>query len=199
MIHYFYLLPTIVLMTPQYNDSCTIIKPPRPEILYQSNPSEGYPECWPSWTASLQSYQKAARKEYTLMLMNPRRPEHEIVISYQEEFFVQDIVDKFKLIKEYLQQQGIIAYSVTEITRDKSKTRAVNRIHYHFLVTRDDTSILSENLLRKVFKGACRYSGLTPDKPDILDILDRPDAPHQNCIVHYRKIEGKDMADFTLE
>ena len=146
-------------MMPQYNNgSGTII----PEILYKRNTIEGNSDDWPSWTNSFSSYKKKARKEYNLLLMNPRRIEHEIVINYWEEFYIQDIIDQFKRIKQYLQEQGIVAYSVAEISRDSSKTRPVNRIHYHFIVTSDAPGILSENLLREVFKGACRHAGLVP-------------------------------------
>jgi hypothetical protein len=190
-IIYFYLILITVHMFPQYNDdSCTLFRSPGPEILYQiysikCNPDKKPAKWRKSFTYTLESYQRKAWEQYNLVLMNLRRPEHEIIVNYLEEFYIEEIQDKFRLIKEYLQKQQIIAFSVVEITRDKSKIWPINQIHYHFLITSNNAGSISENLLREVFKEACRYAGLVPDAPDTINV---PDAPNQNCIVHYSPI-----------
>jgi hypothetical protein len=89
------------------------------------------------------------------LLENHREANHEIVIGYRKEFFIKDILKQFSLIKERLEQEGIIAYHIVEITRDDFG-KPVNRIHYHFLVD----SHYSKNRLKRIFKGACRYARL---------------------------------------
>ena len=177
-------------------DSFILSAPSTPEILYQSNPKEYSPDMYKeakSYTLSLESYQKAAWKEYSRVIDNPRRTEHEIVINYRNEFSIQEIKDQFKLMRKYLQEQGIIAFSVAEISRNKYKTGPVNHLHRHFLVDSDSLD-LSEKLLRDIFKGACRYAGLQPDEPNILD---SPDAPKKNCEVKYQKIDNNDSKGNT--
>ena len=84
-------------------------------------------------TDSHETYQNAARQQYHLLMANYREGNHEIVIGYLKEFSIHELLDQFSLIKEYLKREGIIAYHVVEITRDKFGN-PVNRIHYHFLI-----------------------------------------------------------------
>jgi len=146
--------------------------------LYQNNPLEfnplGTPKSYKSWTLSLESYQKSAKREYDLLLYNQRRTIHEVRINHWEVYSPEEINEIFQLIKDSLRANSIIAYSVIEITRDKYSNPS-NKIHRHFLVD-SDSMILSEQVLREVFKTACIYSGL------------RPDQPFKNCEVKYRPV-----------
>jgi hypothetical protein len=54
-----------------------------------------------------------------------------------------------------LEQEGIIAYYVAEITRD-GYGKPINQIHYHFLIDYH----FSKHRLIRIFKDACRYAGL---------------------------------------
>ena len=130
-----------------------------PELLYQSH---SYPENTfylvphrQSWTSSMATYQNAARREYHLLLSNCREANHEIVIGYQREYFIQELIDQFVLIKEHLTNEGIIAYCVAEITTD-GFNNPVNRIHYHFLIDYPGF----KHRLKRIFINACRYAGL---------------------------------------
>jgi hypothetical protein len=128
-----------------------------PELLYQPKPHKGDDKDWKrSWTHSEIRYQNAARREYHLLLENHRQANHEIVIGYLKKFFIKDILKQFSVIKDWLQQNGIIAYYVVEITRDRFG-KSVNRIHYHFLIE----YYHSIRSLKRIFKEACRYAGLT--------------------------------------
>jgi hypothetical protein len=129
-----------------------------PEILYQSNPHpDRYfnVEWHQSWTYSRLTYQNAARREYHLLLANYREANHILTIGYRHDYFIQELIDQFSLIKEYLQAEGIVAYHVAEITRDNFGN-PVNQIHYHFLV---EYYSFKHRLIR-IFKNACRYAGL---------------------------------------
>jgi len=148
--------------------------PSRPEILFQSCPLDKDPVGInplhkKSWTRSHPAYQYTAGLEYPLVRDNPRRPRHEIIINYLEEFFIQDILEKFRWIKERLEEHGVVAYSVVEITRDDYKKHPVNWLHYHFLVD----SHLSKGPLVEVFKEACIHAGHKLD---------------ETCRVHHRPI-----------
>jgi len=135
-------------------------RPPQtPEILYQSDP---YPDNSyytvphrPSWTSSRATYQNAARKEYHLLLNNYREANHEIVIGYLREYFIQELLDQFAIIKEHLTSEGIIAYYVAEVTTDDFNN-PVNQIHYHFLIEYHGFT----HRLKRIFKCACRLAGL---------------------------------------
>ena len=147
--------------------------PSRPEILFQSSPLDKDPEGIPplhktSWTRSHESRQYTAALEYYLVRDNPQRPRHEIIINYLEEFFIQDILRKFRRMKECLEEHKVIAYSVVEITRDKYKKHPVNWLHYHFLVD----SHLSKGPLVEVFEGACVHAGHKLD--ETCRVLHRP-------------------------
>ena len=131
---------------------------PVPELLFQIKPrpdSSTFYKYTRSWKHSIESYQRAARREYHLLLANHRQANHEIIINYLNEFFVAILLEQFSRIKEYLKQHAITAYHVAEITTD-GFGHPVNRIHYHFLVDWHD----SEHRLKTIFKDACQHAGL---------------------------------------
>jgi hypothetical protein len=149
-------------------------EPLQPEILYQSTPRQSNTYYTAphrrSWTNSRETYQRAAGREYQLLLANCREANHEIVIGYLREYFIQDLLDQFSLIKEYLRNEGIIAYYVSEITGN-GFGKPVNRIHYHFLVDYHK----SKHRLKGIFKDACRYAGLTVGSDCIVKYDNIPD------------------------
>ena len=140
-------------------DSPQYVKPLFPEEFYQVDPRQDNTydtvKHRRSWTDSHETYQNAARQQYHLLMANYREGNHEIVIGYLKEYSIQELLDQFSLIKEYLKQEGIIAYYVVEITRDKFGN-PVNRIHYHFLI---DCHCTKDRLIG-IFKDACQYAGL---------------------------------------
>jgi len=101
------------------------------------------------------AYQNVAGQQYHLLMANYREGNHEIVIGNLKDFSIHELLDQFALIKEYLKREGIIAYHVVEITRDKFG-KPVNRIHRHFLVDYH----FSKHRLIGIFKEACQYAGL---------------------------------------
>lgn len=171
----------------------------QPEILYQSlsrndNTFTSEPSRR-SWTDSRATYQNAAKKQYELLLSNHRRANFCVGINYFKEFFIKDILDKFKLIKEHLRKRKVIAFSVVEITKDKWKKPA-NRIHYHFLVHGD----YSIRRLQAIFNGACQHAGLKPEtdcrvsKPRII-----PDEKtFKSCVKYILKYGDKYKDDVIL-
>jgi len=138
-------------------------EPLQPEILYQSTPRR-YNTYHTvahrrNWTNSRETYQRAAGREYQILLTNHRQANHEIVIGYLREYFIQDLLDQFSMIKEYLRNEGIIAYYTVEIT-ENGFNKPTNRIHYHFLIDYH----YSKRRLVNTFKEACRYAGLQVGK-----------------------------------
>ena len=111
--------------------------------------------------------------EYHLLMAGHRRARHEIGINFLKRFTISEIKDKFKLIREYLVEYEITAFSIVEISRD-GYGNPVNRVHYHFLIDSD----LSKRQLRETFKSACRHAGLHPNKSE----------PDRTCRVLYRPI-----------
>lgn len=53
-------------------------------------------------TDSRETYQNAAKKQYELLVNNHRRANYSVTVNYWKEFFIKDILEKFKLMKEYL-------------------------------------------------------------------------------------------------
>ena len=142
----------------------------RPEILYQYSPRRGTPDDLSDWVYSLESYQKKARREYHL-LVNNYKTDHVYRIcgiNYWREFFIEDILDKFSQIKDYLREHGVVAYTIVEVTDDEWG-KPSNRLHYHLIVD----SLWSERRLRVIFNGACRSAGLQPEK-DCRVFIDEP-------------------------
>ena len=146
----------------------------KPEILFRHPPRQRNTyytiEHRRSWTNSRETYENAARREYELLLSNYRQANHEIVIGYWREFFIQDLLGQFSMIKDYLKQIGIIAYHVAEIS-DNGFGKPVNQIHYHFLID----YYYSKSRLIKTFKDACRYAGLQIGKDCIVKYASIPD------------------------
>ena len=159
------------------NHICNVsqdIKSMKPEILFQFPPRQRNTFCTvphrKNWTASMETYQNAAKREYDLLMANHREGNHEIVIGYLKEYGIQDLLNHFSLIKEHLTNDGIIAYQVAEITRD-GYGKPVNRIHYHFLIDYHH----SKRRLVNAFKEACLYAGLQV-------------GTGKDCMVKYRPI-----------
>lgn len=149
--------------------------PTRPEILYQRFPRDESLPNWKkrrSWTHSRESYQKNAKREYELLLANHRQANHKIVIGFLKEYFIWEILAKYKIIKEWLRKQKIVAYIFIEITEDGYGNPA-NRIHCNFLVD----SRLSESRLRMIFKEACTQAGF---------------RLNEDCRVLYSSINSRD-------
>jgi hypothetical protein len=146
-------------MKSQNPDSPQYVNPLFPEEFYQVNPRQDNTydtvKHRRSWTDSHETYQNAARQQYHLLLANYREGNHEIIIGYLTEFPIHELLDQFSLIKEHLKREGIIAYHVVEITRDKVGNPA-DRIHYHILVDYH----FSKDRLIGIFKDACQYAGL---------------------------------------
>jgi hypothetical protein len=131
----------------------------KPELLYQATSwsRNTFTSCKHrrSWTATRETYQNAARREYELLLANPRQANHEIVVGYLKEFFIRELLEQFMLIKERLLEYKIIAYYVVEITED-GNGKPANRMHYHFFIE----GKFSIRKLRDIYKDACQYAGL---------------------------------------
>jgi len=117
-------------------------------------------------------------------MTNPRQANHLITLKYLRVFSAQEIRVKWLLLKESLKQQGIIAFSVIEITTRRHilpdrryRDYPINRVHYHFLVD----SNLSERRLRSVFKHACLDAGLEKGEFGIMyeAIPDRGEFDHK--------------------
>jgi hypothetical protein len=144
-----------------------------PKILYQFPPfNTGFPfkdKETRSWTYSLDTYQKSACKEFFLLKDNYKAGKvyRVVCVNYQKEFFIQEIQAKFKLIKEHLRKQGVVAYTVVEITKDICHN-PVNRIHYHFLIQSQE----SKDRLSERFNEACLYAGLQPKTEYLLRVYD---------------------------
>ena len=124
-----------------------------------------------SWTSSHETYQNAARREYQLLLVNPREANHLITVNYFREYSAQEIGTKWKVLKASLQQQDIIAFVTVEVTTNphvlpngEKKFYPINRVHYHCLVD----SGLPERQLRTLFKQACFDAGLAGNEFRIL-------------------------------
>jgi len=159
----------------------------KPELLYQSTPRcySTYRLC-KSWTDSRESCQRAARRQYHLLINNHRQANYEIVVGYRKEFFVQELLEQFALIKEWLQKHKIIAFHVVEITEDDFGY-PLNHIHYHFLIDWH----YSKRRLHNIFKDACCHAGLQPTEHRVLRpklIPDRKTFEHKvKYILKYDK------------
>ena len=119
-----------------------------------------------SWTDSRETQQNAARREYELLLANPRQANHFITLKYFEEYTAEEIRTTWSRLKALLVQQSIIAFSVIEITTFpciQSDGRRwdcpINKVHYHILVDSD----LAERQLRNIFNSSCINVGLSKE------------------------------------
>lgn len=108
-----------------------------------------------STTDSLESYNNAARREVCILLRNRRKAKHEIVIHHLTELPLKQVHETWRKIKGYLKKSGIVAWTVTEITRD-NRSKPTNRIHRHLLID----GKWSDKTLRRLFKDSCLCSGL---------------------------------------
>ena len=145
---------------PEHDSEQTVTVP---EPLYQYPAYyEGFPFAdkeTRSWTYSLETYQKSACREFNLLVHNymPGREYRVVGINHWRVLSIPDILDKFRLVKEYLRKQHTIAYTVAEVTKDKFY-HPTNKVHHHILIHSQG----SENRIRNLFKAACRYAGLEP-------------------------------------
>ncbi len=126
--------------------------------LFQENPRRAaYPFANrpKSATASIESHNNLAWQEIVLSRNNKREPRHSIVVHFLKNLEVEQLCQKWKKLKCYLQKVGIVALKVAEITRDALK-RPRDRIHLHLAIDGDWT----EKELRSIFKDCCLASGL---------------------------------------
>jgi len=116
--------------------------------------------------------------------MNPRQASLLVTLKYLKEFTAQEIRAMWSKVKALLIQQGIIAFSVAEITSrshvlpDGSRRYfPINRVHYHCLVD----SSLSERQIRGIFNHSCLESGLMKDEFEVQyeSIPDRKTFEHK--------------------
>lgn len=124
-----------------------------------------------SWTDSRETNQNSAKREYELLLANPREANHLVTVKYLREFSVQEIRATWKRLKDVLKQRGIIAFAVIEVTTRRQffsdgsfKDYPVNRVHHHILVDSD----LAERQLRDIFNRACLDAGLVKDEFEVV-------------------------------
>jgi hypothetical protein len=115
-----------------------------------------------SWVDSRETYQNAARREYHLLITNPRQGNHFVTLKYFRTFSALEVRTTWSKLKALLKQH-VVGYAVVEITTrsyvlpdGRRWNSPINRIHYHILVDSD----LSERQLRNVFNSSCLEVGL---------------------------------------
>ena len=121
------------------------------ERLYQISPDIGYESDPPSYTFSRASYDKATRHEAMILLLNGSVPDYNIRLNYLVEMSAKEIAALWRKHSRRLERAGIIARVAIEITKNKRRTRPVNRVHYHLAV--QDTRPPAE--LRAIVRGVC--------------------------------------------
>lgn len=153
-------------------------KKPRLETPY--NPNRPYSVC--SWTSSLASRAKAARKESCCLFNNGRRAKFILQLNLFRTYLVSDIPQLRKELDRlfaYLRRKkNTVAYVVLEVTRGKQKTKPTDKVHLHFLI---DTE-LTESALRNLFHGACAAAKYMSDDysiSSVKNIAGKPD--HEYC------------------
>jgi len=110
-----------------------------------------------SWSDSKESYQNKAGRERTLLWWNNRTATKVIVLSLLTELSIDDIRHRRTKIFRYLNEHGIEAYVIVEITRARPKTgKPTRRVNFHILT--DD--LRSKKELRALFNEACERSSL---------------------------------------
>ena len=122
------------------------------ELLYQPSPRRGNKFDPPSFTRSRASYNKAAKREAVVLLLNGRVPDYNIRLNYLVEMPAKQIADLWREHSARLRRAGIVARVAIEITKDKRRRKAVNRVHYHLAV--QDTRTPAE--LRAIVRNVCR-------------------------------------------
>ena len=128
------------------------------DILYQKEPhsmSRNQSMVPYSFTESIQSYMKSARRESWILENNYRVPEHEIVLRYQKVLSLQEIRDNWKRLRLKLKKARVIFAAVIELTDGNDKLPN-NCIHYHFLID----SKLTRQELMEMMKTICDKSKL---------------------------------------
>lgn len=129
------------------------------EILYQTNPRKKSIHLYSkSKTESLESFHRAALQEYGALVINGTIPNHIVQLNYLKVFPIAKIRSLWKTLSRCLRYAGVIARVSMENTKDKSRKRPVNRIHYHFVVqdhkrTHDELKkLFEEKCLRLLYK-----------------------------------------------
>ena len=120
------------------------------KLLYQPSPNQGDKFDPPSFTYSRVSYDKAARHEAVALLLNGRVPNYNIRLNYRVEMSAQQIADLWQKHSSRLKRAGIIARVAIEITKNRWRTKAVNRVHYHIAVQDERTPAQLRALVRSV-------------------------------------------------
>ena len=182
----------------QHDDSTSTIEDASTvHVLYQLSPrrrnSYYTQSCRKSWVDSRETHQNAARREYQLLLNNPRQANHLITIKYLRVFSANEIRAKWSTLKALLHSHGIIAFVVIEITTRKRylsdgmfKNYPINQIHYHLLIVSD----LSVRSLRTIFNSSCLDAGLAKEEFMVMyeSIPDREAFEHKcRYILKYDK------------
>ena len=108
-----------------------------------------------TFTDSLQSYQYGAYKETQILQYSGRIPTKKIIIHFQTELSVEDIIKHRKKIFQVLRKAGLQAVVAIELTNGKNG-KPNNTVHFHVLT--DD--VRSGNKLRALLNKACEDSGL---------------------------------------
>jgi hypothetical protein len=117
----------------------------------------------------METYQRAAKREYEIVKANIRTANHEVILKYYRGFTNLQIIELWSKIKPLLVEHGIVAFGVIEITtrthifpNGEQYDYPTKKCHYHFLIESD----LSPKQLRTIFIGACLDAGLCYTKPN---------------------------------
>ena len=122
------------------------------ERLFQLSADTGTKSDPPSFTFTRESYDKAARHEAIVLLLNGRVPDYNVRLNYRVEMPAKEIAALWRKHSRRLERAGIVARVAIEITKNKRRTRPVNRVHYHLAV--QDTRTPAE--LRAIVRNVCR-------------------------------------------
>ena len=134
------------------------------EPLYQECPlyDSRNPSLVPcSFTESMPSYMKAARRESWILEHCGRRPNHEIVLRYFVEWDIKMIRQHWQRIRANMKRAKITFAATVEFT-DGKNGRPSNCLHYHFLID----STMSREELKETMKTICLSSSIGTYRQD---------------------------------
>jgi len=129
------------------------------QTLYQRKPKEssGTHEIYGnkrSYTDSLQSYERAARKEFVILMRNLRHtweyPDYHIVVTFQKQMSIREFSEKRNKAHDHLKDWGVRGYFTHEPTVSR------DGVHLHMLAIYER----SEEDLRLCIQLAWEYEGL---------------------------------------
>ena len=111
------------------------------EKLYQKSPKdETIWDNYGSFTLSRRSYDLSAKHEAVVLLRNGTVPNYTITLKYLVKMSASQIAELWSKHSDRLQRAGIVGRVAIEITKNKRRTRPVNRVHYHLAVQDTRTS-----------------------------------------------------------